>query len=302
MKRYILFLFFVAACLIIDISCKKPSDTADSGNPYNGINNNVTTHPTNQQIDSNSITGLYTFIFSQKCAIPSCHGKMFEPNFSSVEASYNTLVYHKVIKNTADGRFVYRVIPGDTVKSWLHERLVTDDSILGRMPRYQHPLSQREMYHINKWILDGAKDVNNQTVVQPNANVFMQEIIVYDAMYHRVDTVRATYYAPFTVPSNSLLHIYFYVYDAETKVADFLDNKAKFSTDPNNFSSAVIASALYDTTYKIWHFDINSNNFPTGKQIYVRYYARDPDHTTDAERPNASSPYYEVNHFSFFVK
>ena len=301
MKKHILLFFLVAMAAILTLSCSKPA--SDTANPYDGINKGTSKPPVQQQIDSSSITGIYTFILSKKCAIPSCHGKSFEPDFSSVDASYNTLVYHKVIKNNALNKFLYRVVPGDTAMSWLHERLVTDDSILGRMPRYLPPLSQREMHYINKWIMNGAKDANgNSAPAKPNNNIQVQEVVAYDASYNRWDTSRPTYYSPFHVPANSLIHLYFYSYDAETKVDSFLDNKVKFSSDPYDFSTGVTIQAVLDTTYHVWHLDINTSQFPKNKQVYIRYYGRVPDHSTDAEYPNNNSQYYQIDHFSFFVK
>lgn len=291
----------MAVAAVIIISCTKTID--NTKNPYDSITKTTKNPPVIKEIDSSTITGIYTFILSKKCAIPSCHGKMFEPDFSSVEASYNTLVWHKVIKNDVLNTFTYRVVPRDTSYSWLHERLVTGDSILGRMPRYAPPLTNREMYHINKWIMNGAKDANGNTASpKPNNNIFVQEIIAYDDKYNRCDTARASYYSAFKVPYNKLLHFYFYVYDVETKVDKFLDNKVRFSTDPFDFSKAIEVNAVLDTTYHIWKMDINSNQFTKGKTVYVRYSGRDTDHSTPIEFPTNTTQSFYIDHYSFIVK
>src|SRR5688572_4080833 len=87
-------------------------------------------------IDSSSFLGIHTFILSKKCAVPACHGGSFEPDYRTIESSYNTLVYHPVVKNNATNDFTYRVVPFDTGASWLHERITTTDPVLGRMPLY----------------------------------------------------------------------------------------------------------------------------------------------------------------------
>ncbi len=302
MKKYIYYFSFIAAFFVLLYSCKKTTDTK---NPYDDINRNITNNTTKQSIDSNSITGLHTFIFQTKCAISSCHGGPFEPDFRTPLSSYNTLVWQKVIKNNLKGTFTYRVVPNDTNMSWLHERLVTDDSILGRMPRYMPVLNANEMSHINKWIMDGAKDVNGVPAVKPNNNIQLSYFVAYDKVYNRLDTARASNNSPFVVAKNTDMRLYFYITDDETKAINFLDCKVKFGTYQYDFSNATSATPLCDTTlapgYQFWYVSVNTSTFPIGKQIYIRYYGRDPDHTQIVEFPNNSSYYYQ-NYYSFIVK
>ncbi len=302
MKKYSYYFSFIVAFFVLLYSCKKTTDTK---NPYDDINRNITNNNTKQPIDSNSITGLHTFIFETKCAIPSCHGGPFEPDFRTPLSSYNTLVYQKVIKNTVANKYTYRVVPYDTSMSWLHERLVTDDSILGRMPRYMPALNANEMYHINKWIMDGAKDVNGVVAVKPNNNIQLSYFVAYDNAYKRLDTARVSNNYPFAVANNTDMKIYFYITDDETKPKDFLDQKVKFSTSLNNFSNAVSVNAISDTViypgYQFWYVSVNSNMFTANKQVYMRYYGRDPDHTQIVEFPNAYAYYYQT-YYSFIVK
>ncbi|MDZ4758125.1 MAG: hypothetical protein SGJ10_08305 [Bacteroidota bacterium] len=303
MKKYIILIWLGTAISLFVCSCKKNVDTK---NPYDSINRNIDTTKSKTSIDSNSIVGLHTFIFATKCAIPSCHGGPFEPDFRTPLSSYNTLVYQKVIKNTAAGKYTYRVIPGDTAMSWLHERLVTDDSVLGRMPRYMPALNANEMYHINKWIMDGAKDVNGIAAVKPNNNIQLIYYVALDAAYKRIDTLRLNNGYPFAAPQNKLIHLYFYLTDDETKSQNFKDCKAKFSYSQNNFSSAVELPAVIDTVlypgYPLWRVDVNTSNFTPGKQVYMRYYGRDPDHTAIVEFPNENASYYYYSYYSLIVK
>ena len=52
-------------------------------------------------------------ILEPKCANPACHDGTFEPDFRTIEGSYNTLVYHPVTKNDEDLTYEHRVVPGD---------------------------------------------------------------------------------------------------------------------------------------------------------------------------------------------
>lgn len=303
MKIYTFLILFVLTLFIFVGSCKKETATK---NPYDDINRNINDVAKKQIIDSNSIVGLHTLIFASKCAIPSCHGGPFEPDFRTPISSYNTMVYQKVTKNNAAGKFVYRVLPYDTTMSWLHERLVTDDSILGRMPRYLPALSANEMKHINQWILDGAKDVNGVAAKKPNNNIQLSYMFAIKQPFIRLDTSRINNYYPFETAKNTDMEIYFYVTDDESKGKDFLDTKVKFSTSVFDFSNAIAVTPILDTVISpgnsYFVAKVNSNQFVANKQIYMRFYGRDPDHPQIVEFPNSIAVSYYHSYYSFIVK
>ncbi|HIF14117.1 MAG TPA: hypothetical protein EYQ86_01765, partial [Bacteroidetes bacterium] len=60
-------------------------------------------------LDSFSIAGLHSYIFEVKCADPACHDGSFDPDFRSIQSTYNTLVYQEVIKKLNPWEF--RVVP-----------------------------------------------------------------------------------------------------------------------------------------------------------------------------------------------
>jgi hypothetical protein len=157
----------------IFLACKKvekvttTDNTNITNNPFN-TNSSSDTNTTSVKIDAATILGLHTFIFSLRCAGPACHDDSFEPDFRTVQSSYSTLVYHNVWKNTIDKEFTFKVIPGDTGASWLHERLTTDDPVLGKMPLYDNPLTSNELKNIEDWILNGAKNILGNNPLQPN--------------------------------------------------------------------------------------------------------------------------------------
>ena len=253
-------------------------------------------------LDSSSIVGLHKYIFQPKCAIPSCHGGTFEPDYRTPTSTYNTMVYADVIKNTDDFDFRYRAIPYDTAKSWLHYRLVTDDELLGRMPRYQPALTEQEMYYVNQWILDGCKDVNGKVATMPetNARVYGYAPVVNNM---RIDTLR-NWDKPFEVNRGASLDLYFYVYDNITDVFNLQGSLLKVSTEQNDFSNAVSISPVFYNSRPFWYTwkaTINTLQYSSGTRLYLRYYVRDTFHTDLAEFPNDASPTWYINHYSLLV-
>ena len=60
------------------------------------------------------------------CANSGCHDGSFEPDFRTIESSYNTLVYQPVIKNNPDGNYQFRVKAGNIDESVLYARLLSN--------------------------------------------------------------------------------------------------------------------------------------------------------------------------------
>lgn len=113
-----------------------------------------------------AFASLYRDIFQPTCSNSGCHDGNFEPDFRTIESSYNTLVYQPIIKNNPAGEFTYRVLPGNPNASVLIERLTNDiDGISGIMPLSVDPGSdytaKKSEYieRIRQWIERGALDV-----------------------------------------------------------------------------------------------------------------------------------------------
>jgi len=124
-------------------------------NPYDSLTYNDSIVPP-IPVDSNTFLGIHKYILSTRCAVPGCHDGSFEPDYRTVVSAYNTLVYAPVVKNNATNSFTYRVVPFDTTMSWLHERITTDDAVLGRMPLYD-TLPRRQVQMITDWIAGGEQ-------------------------------------------------------------------------------------------------------------------------------------------------
>ena len=93
MKKLIVLISIVS--VVLAYSCKKEvvRIEPDTGfeDPYSDVDygNNPDLIP----IDTSSYLGLHKLIFSTKCAVPACHDGAFEPDFRSVQGSYDQLVY-----------------------------------------------------------------------------------------------------------------------------------------------------------------------------------------------------------------
>jgi len=123
------------------VSCK----TDDFVNPYDGINNPQEMTEENINLE---------------------HDGTFEPDFRTIESSYNTLVGAAIIKNDPQNSFEYRVVKGNASASQLIARVTYDiDGNSGVMPLAVDPDSDweanKETYiqNIEDWIAAGAKDV-----------------------------------------------------------------------------------------------------------------------------------------------
>ena len=126
--------------------------------------------------EPNTIAGIFIDILHPTCGNVGCHDGTFEPDFRTLESSYNTMVYQIPIKN--DGNYTYRVHPGDPNQSVLMSRL--HGTISPPMPIQLEPDSDwalnREEYieNIRTWIAEGARDVMGNTpsdVVHPRTHL-----------------------------------------------------------------------------------------------------------------------------------
>lgn len=293
LSKYKIF-FFISLLIIIFIAgCEK--DEAVEENPYDSIvyDNDSTTDP---NVDPYSITGLHKNILSLKCAVPGCHDGTFEPDYRTVQSAYSTLVYHPVNRFTVNGTdsFTFRVIPFDTLNSFLHERITTPTTEY--MPSNGTRLSQAEIQQINTWIMNGAKDENGNIPTAPNSLPVVQGYVAFDSVFNRLDTIRYQNisYNPFVVPQGLTVYLYFLVVDDSTLTEDLINNKVKFSLNEFDFTNAVEVNASFINLFgfKLWTVAVNSSQWNIGNTVYFRYYCSDGDHPTDTEFPRDESYFY----------
>ncbi|MDP2175003.1 MAG: hypothetical protein Q8K70_03735 [Bacteroidota bacterium] len=159
---YYIALFFVLSFVLI--SCKKSSSKT---NPYDDWKD--TKKPpvvVDVNLDPNTIEGLHKNIFKPTCSNSGCHDGNFEPDFRSVESSYNSLINRLTTNYDPNNpQFGVRVVPGDAAKSMLlHRILEFIPGSQGKMPLTTDPGSdwpeKKEQYieNIRNWINAGAKD------------------------------------------------------------------------------------------------------------------------------------------------
>ncbi len=274
-------------------------------------------------IDSSSFLGLQTYIFSTTCAVPGCHDGTFEPDFRTLQSSYNTLVYAPVIKNDDAGTFTYRVEPGDTAMSWLHERITTDDPVLGRMPLYD-TLYPEEREAITQWILDGAPDVFGNSPALPDYQPNTYGYICYagDTSGIRLDTNRADFIMPVILPQNSDVQFWFGLtdinaageYELPSEIVqkyvrisqdyylqtDYTEYEIELEPDFAPFYGPVFYDPLLEVPY--WHhITIDTDDFETGKLYFMRVYLQDEAHPFVTEIPDDSQIYIQY-YFTFRIE
>ena len=174
MKNFLLFFL-----LIICISCEEEINPFDFNNTSNS--NNDTIYFT----DPTSFSALHNNIFSTTCANSGCHDGTFEPDFRTIESSYNSLVYQPPIKNDINNSFNYRVEPGNSLQSVLYHRLIVDiDGISGIMPLESEDDwdNNKDEYiqNIKDWIDQGAKDMFGNSPSLPNDIPLGRGMVVFN--------------------------------------------------------------------------------------------------------------------------
>ncbi len=284
--------------VLVLASCEKVVDDPVA-NPFS--NGNGVENPSDS-VDPYTIQGLHKNIFAIKCANPTCHDGTFEPDFRTVQSTYSSLVYQPVIKNDPQGSYAYRVVPGKVEDSWLYERLVTGDPVLGRMPLYAPALSNQELLWVSGWISDGARDLNGNVAQFPNLPPTVKYYYATNSANVRIDTNRVNgWSSPFIVPAGSSFNINVWIEDDSTDTQNLLLNQLKISTSPDDLSNATVLNATYLAS-KLWTVVINANQFPANTQLYFRYYVQDPDNTGTTEHPRSDLPYYYKENASFIIQ
>lgn len=306
MKRWrvILPMLLLAAAMVI-AACKKDDPLPD--NPYDDVdygNGNGNAYVP----DPDGITGIYENILRQKCNLPGCHDGHFEPDFRSIQSAWSTLVYSKIVKNTADSAYTYRVLPDDTAQSILWHRVTRGDAQLQRMPATGNYLTTDELTHVRNWILGGAKDMFGHRPILPNNEPRILGYVAFDQSFttqldlteNRLDSVP---YHPFIVPANTSFNVVMLVEDDSTAVNQLQYNRLKLSLQKNNFGAATTVNAYFlGSGFNVWVCPVNSGSFAVGDTVYMRYYVNDGHQLQNSEFPRDDSEDAYKTYAAFFVK
>jgi hypothetical protein len=227
-----------------------------------------------------------------------------------VQSAYNTLVYHTIIKNNLAEDFTYRVVPGDTGLSVLHERLTnccfvnTND----RMPQDNigNALPETDLDAVAAWILEGAKDITgaipNEPNNLPNVQYFLVMNATYDSTYSE-NRIGELFYNPFLMPNNEQVNFIFRVKDDQTLAKDMLLNQLSISEYSDDFSNAIMASAItFEQTNKVWLLSFDTTILQSGRTYFMRYTINDGDNPTNITYPNNQTSFVYKNIWSFTVQ
>ncbi|MDI1235633.1 MAG: hypothetical protein PSX81_15250 [bacterium] len=230
-------------CLLAFVACKKNSNKS---NPFDDWT--TTSRGSVMQdlaIDPNTIEGLHKNIFKPTCANSGCHDGNFEPDFRSVESSYNSLL-NRMATNTdpQNAQYAKRVVPGDAASSMLLHRLTTFiPGSQGVMPLSLEPTSdwvvKKSQYleNIKNWINDGAKDQFGNSALSTDFPPQMAGIIAFAD--GSVTPLPHSGYNPIEIPSGtSSIKIMVAYTDDKTPVNQFGTTTLNYSLNPNNYSGA----------------------------------------------------------------
>ena len=262
MKNFLLFFL-----LIICISCEEEINPFDFNNTSNS--NNDTIYFT----DPTSFSALHNNIFSTTCANSGCHDGTFEPDFRTIESSYNSLVYQPPIKNDINNSFNYRVEPGNSLQSVLYHRLIVDiDGISGIMPLESEDDwdNNKDEYiqNIKDWIDQGAKDMFGNSPSLPNDIPLGRGMVVFNTGQTTNPFSRDA--SGSVLISNSLnsVDVWFSVVDDLLQPNNLQYNKVKKSSSLFNFNDIPEENLeVYNTPINQLGYYSSSNN----EEYYHKY-------------------------------
>jgi hypothetical protein len=308
--------------LILGLSACKPSDPE---NPYFGlppvVNNQ---NPNLASIPATNFAWLHEKVFRPTCANSGCHDGTFEPEFRTVASSYNTLVNHPVITNNATNSFNYRVVPGDTALSLLHERLTTFiPNTSGMMPLEtvgtDWPTNSSEyISKIESWILSGAKDMYGNP--PPSSEMSTPPIIYGLAIFphnNTTDPFPRDPDSPFGIGAievpNTMVDVWIFPYQEQVYPTGFESIAINASLSATNFIPVISGNFLAQTPITALDFGDSPSSFyykttldlstaANGQTYYLRCQVDDGLQTNPTEIPNNGSEPFWYLYFSILVQ
>ncbi|MEC9209723.1 MAG: hypothetical protein VX762_04780 [Bacteroidota bacterium] len=309
-------------------SCQK-----DRINPYDDPNlDPPQSNDTNYFNNPSSFSSLQNNIFQPYCNNAGCHDGTFEPDFRTIESSYSTLVYQPVIKNDMDANYEFRVKPGESEKSVLYARLLSDPNGVSTFdnnsqvmpltadiiydPDQSHPwhgIKNQLIPNIKDWIDSGAKDIFGNLPLEPNNKPEMRGCIAFltgqTTPLNRV-LPRGSIYIP---SSASSVDFWFSVLDDIQNSSELTYNKIKFSKNIVNFnaqpsypleiiSPPIIETGFYQsTTDNFYHkYTLDMSSYNSGDIVFMKIYVQDNVNPV-TEIPSNGAEYEIIKHFTFTV-
>ncbi|MEM6261052.1 MAG: hypothetical protein AAGI38_00990 [Bacteroidota bacterium] len=309
-------LFFLTLLLTVSfIGCDSQGDDAPP-NPFDEVEAGPGgVDPELINVDPQSITGLHTRIFRPTCANSGCHDGTFEPDFRSIESSYNTLLLHPIIKNDPDGTYTFRVVPGNPEESVLWNRMTEDiDGQSGIMPLSIDPDSDWEekkdehLANLRAWIEAGAPDMFGNTSQGGNLPPTLQGMVAL-IPGQSTPLTRDGRSGPVVVPGGtSQLEIWLSIKDDRTASADLTGN-IRLSAEINGFSGRPQQALSVESPVSYPGFSgdvisyrhkltIDLSSFNPGTRVYLRAYIQDPQIPAPVEMPADGSIVYIKDYYA----
>lgn len=313
-KSRTIWTFAILSVLILSQCKKDPFE-----NPFDNPDLVIPPDTVNQvPLVEGSFPWLHQKIFKPTCSNSGCHDGTFEPDFTTIESSYNTLVYQPVIKNNPQQSYQYRVMPGNASASVLINRVTVDiDGQSGIMPLSIDPnsdwpdLKQSYIAALRDWIDAGAPNQFGQLPSVGNQVPQMTGVIAFaDAQITPLP--RETGNGPILVPvGTSTITLWIGFSDDSTAVNQFVSNSIRFSTAANNFSgstaqtlqispTAISQPGYFGGNVDYWHgIQIDPSQYGAINQdVFFRTEVGDGDNPP-LEIPGNGSLAYIKSYFSY---
>jgi len=256
-----------------------------------------------ESIDPNTIQGLHKNIFSPTCANSGCHDGNFEPDFRTIESSYNTLVNQPLIKNDAMNPLTVRVAPGSSETSMIIRRLKIDlNGNSGIMPLVTEPGSdwydKKDEYikNIETWIDNGAL---NQLGDSSKSLNFPVQLVGVNAVVGGSVVPRSSTYGPIQAPGGGSVEVWLAFKDDGLPNDGLTKGTINYSLEANTFDSTKRITLQYVSTplmavgyfgvEEAHHFKANVpvSSFNIKDVIWLR--TTISDGVNDSELPNKNS-------------
>lgn len=312
MRNVALYLFVLSiglwSCKGSDPEVENPYDNQQVGQEHAKVK------PDNKALDPNTIQGLHANVFKPTCANSGCHDGNFEPDFRTIESSYNTLVGQPIIKNDELNPLTARVTPGNASTSMLIRRLMIDlNGNSGIMPLVTEPGSdwpaKKEEYikNVESWINGGALDQNGDA---PTATNFPVQLRGIAAKVNGNLVGRSGTYGPLNV-SGGQVELWF-AFEDDGLSPDQLSNiSLDLSLNANEFDSTnlqtisysaspVVTTGYFGEDENFYHkATVSLSNWQSGDVVWIR--TRVSDGVNNSELPNDNSLFRAKQYSTFRV-
>lgn len=285
-------------CNTSDPDVTNPYNSQTVGEEHEKVNGNPA------DLDPNTIEGIHANIFQPTCANSGCHDGNFEPDFRTIESSYNSLVSQPIIKQDDMNPLTARVTPGNASTSMLMRRLMVDlNGNSGIMPLLTEPESdwptKKDEYikNIETWINNGALNQNGEVPTASNFPVQMRGIVakVNGSLVGRSGT-----YKSLNIPPGASSVEIWVAFEDDGLTQDQLTNAAiDISIIANDFDSTnlttmsysgspVVAKGYFGDDESFYHkATISLSGWQSGDVIWVRTHVSDGVNSSEAPNDNS---------------